>query len=93
MKDRTIQKVDLSPLSFQGKAKITALPRPAVPAVASVRGPICLGTQRVHHVMDDVPLDREWSEQLFVIHHKVLLFHLLPFPGTQLWLFALCVNL
>ena len=24
--------------------------------------PICLGTQRVHHVMDDVPLDREQNE-------------------------------
>lgn len=55
--------------------------------------PICLGPQRVHHVIDGVPLDRERDEQWFVIHHKVLLFHLLPFPRTQLRLFALCINL
>lgn len=54
---------------------------------------IRLGTQQVHCVIDRVPLDRERNEQWFVIHHKVLLFHLLPFPGMQLWLFALCINL
>lgn len=38
MKDRTIQKVNRSHLRLPGKAKSAALPRPAVPAAASVLG-------------------------------------------------------
>lgn len=52
-----------------------------------------LRTQQANLVIDGVPLDMNGTSNDLSFTIKQLLFHLLPFPGMQLWLFALCINL